>query len=119
MLLLQDEAGIRMDRLIEVAASSSTYTLDPTELPVSELIERLLNKATADERAFGLAAMTYYGYGDSNAVGPAADLKELLEWALPYWKTAEVTGVNPGLLGIVQLFENSVRLRSPHRIRST
>lgn len=72
---------------------------------MSELIEQLLHKATADERAFGLAALAYYGYGDSNAVGPAADLKELLERTLPYRKTAEVTGVDPGLLAQLVLWE--------------
>ena len=104
----QEEPGF-IDRLVNAAKE---LNLD-TALPVSELISLILKKVKEDIRAFGSAAVAFYGYGDANIVGPASDLKDLLDGALPYWKTAEVTGVDPARLAQLVLWEDSARSSNP------
>ena len=87
-----------------------------TALPVSALINLILNTVNEDVRAFGSAAVEFYGYGDTNIAGTAWDFKDLLggaTTALPYWKTAEMTGVDPALLAQLVLWEDSARSLNP------
>ena len=99
LVFRQAEPGF-IDRLTD---ATRQLDLDDT-LPVSDLIDRVLDKAENDLAGFQRAAAAFYGHAEIHH-SHTMDFHDLLNGALPYWRTAEATGVDPALLAQLVLWE--------------
>ena len=91
------------DRLMEVALEFNLAS----DLPVSKQIDQVLNLMENNSTSFTKAAAIFFDIDESieALAGEVLRFKRLLLGALPYWKTAEETGVDPGLLAQLVLWE--------------
>ena len=108
--MLQEDPEYR-DRLIKVAQELNLDS-EPAGLSVTELLRVILALSESDMGAFNKAAAIFYGQDMPHHIN-TSKIGDHFPRAVSIRETADLTGVDPALLAMVQLFEDSVRIGSP------
>ena len=97
--------------LVDIALELNIES-DPTALSVIELLREVLAVAEADAGAFHEAVPAFLDI-EMPHIGHTLNVAKDFQRALFVRETAKLTGVDPAILAMVQLFEDSVRIGSP------